>query len=62
MGKGVKLDDELVFILLYAGDVVLLAENEADLQARLNALDDWCNTNKLSINASKSNIVHSLYK
>ena len=58
LGKGVKLDDEIVSILLYADDVVLLAENEADLQAMLNALGDWCYTNKLSINTTKSNIVH----
>ena len=58
LGKGIKIDDESVSILLYADDVVLLAENETDLKSMLNVLDDWCNTNKLSINPSKSNIVH----
>ena len=44
--------------MLYADDVVLLAEIETDLQSMLNVLGNWCNTNKLSINPSKSNIVH----
>ena len=46
LGKGIKLDDYSVFILLYADDVVLLPENETDLQSMLNVLVDWCNTNK----------------
>ena len=36
LGKGIKIDDESVSILLYADDVVLLAENETDLQCMLN--------------------------
>ena len=58
LGKGIKIDDELVSILLYADDIFLLAENVADLQAMLNVLGDWCKTNILSINASNSSIVH----
>ena len=58
LGKGIKIDDESISILLYADDVVLLAENETDLQCMLNVLSNWCNTNKLFINSSKSNIVH----
>ena len=42
LGKGIKLhDDERVSILLYADDIVLLAENENDLQSMLNLLDTW---------------------
>ena len=59
LGKGIIIDDELESILLYADDVVLLAENEADLQAMHNVSGGWCKTNILFINASKSNIVHS---
>ena len=51
-----KIDDESISILLYADDVVHLAENETDLQCMLNVLGNWCNTNKLFINSSKSNI------
>ena len=56
--KGVKIDDTVVSILLYADDVVLIAESEADLQAMLDTLGAWCKNNLLSINVAKSNIVH----
>ncbi|XP_053402804.1 uncharacterized protein LOC128558049 [Mercenaria mercenaria] len=55
---GVKIGDELLCILLYADDIVLLAENAADLQKLLNALRDWCNLNDMNINVSKSKIIH----
>ena len=44
--------------MLYADDIVLLAETETDLQLMLNLLSDWCCTNLMSINPSKTNIVH----
>ena len=43
---------------MYADDIVLLAETERDLQILLTALHDWCITNDMIINCSKSNIVH----
>jgi hypothetical protein len=50
--------DHKVFILLYADGIVLLADTERDLQSLLNGLHNWCGTNDMSINKSKSNIVH----
>ena len=55
---GVQLGDEKICILIYADDIVLLADNEQNLQVMLNTLNEWCNRNDLSINVSKSNIVH----
>ena len=43
--------------MIYSDDVVQLIA-EADLPAILNVLGDWCKDNLLSINATKSNIVH----
>ena len=48
----------MVSILLYADDVVLLADNPTDLQLMNNSLLDWCNTNDMAINSKKSNVVH----
>ena len=42
LGKGVEIDDgEKVCIMMYADDIVLLADNENDLQPMLNLLDNW---------------------
>ena len=55
---GIDIGDEKVCILMYADDVVLLARSEDELQVLLNALHDWCTVNAMSINVSKSNVVH----
>ncbi len=38
----VKVDDLIVSILLYADDVILLAEHEKDPQKMLNVAAGWC--------------------
>ena len=58
LGRGVSIDDENVSILMYADDIVLIAENEEDLQHMLNELNNWCDINSMTINLTKSNIVH----
>ena len=52
------LNDDTVSVLLYADDVVLIAETEANLQSMLDILGSWCKNNLISVNAAKSNIVH----
>ena len=61
-GVGVNLnidDDEgnveatLINILLYADDIVLFAENEADLQSLLNIVEIWCQNWRLEVNLTK---------
>ena len=40
---GIELDiGVIVSCLLYADDIVLLADKEDDLQALLNIVNDWC--------------------
>ena len=58
LGKGIKCDGDKVCILLYADDIVLLADTEQDLQFMLNALHDWCASNDIVINVRKSNVIH----
>ena len=56
---GVILDDNLVLnILLYADDIVLLAETEEDLQCLLYIVECWCKKWRLEINLTKTNIMH----
>ena len=58
LGKGVPFDNEKLSILLYADDVVLLAETEADLQIMLKVLYKWCTKWRLEINDTKTQIIH----
>ena len=66
-GIGIKIESTdlagiselmLINILLYADDIVLLAENEEDLQALLFIVQSWCIKWRLDVNLSKTNILH----
>ena len=58
LGKGVLIDEDLVCLLMYADDIVLISDNAEDLQLMLNCLNEWCSANSMSVNASKSNVIH----
>ena len=58
LNVGVDIDGEKVGILLYADDLVLIAENETNLQLMLDTLGIWCRNNNICVNGEKSNIVH----
>ena len=56
------IDEEIVtyfklYILLYADDTVILAENPNDLQASLNEMEKYCDTFDLHINVNKTRIL-----
>ena len=56
------LDEEIVtyfklYILLYADDTVILAENPNDLQASLNEIEKYCDTFDFHINVNKTKIL-----
>ena len=44
--------------LLYADDLVLLAENAEDLQVLLRSLQEWCQIWDVTVNPTKSAIIH----
>ena len=43
---------------LYADDIALIAPDKNSLQGMLDIVSDWCFTWKLSINSSKTKVVH----
>lgn len=45
-------------ILLYADDIVLIAENEVSLQNMLDIMSSWCSKWRLTINSEKTQVVH----
>ena len=58
MNLGVQVGDEIVNILLYADDLIILAKSEAGLQLMLNKCTDWCHQWRLTINVQKTKIIH----
>ena len=48
----------MLSILLYADDIVCLAESETDLQSILFIIEKWCKKWRLEVNLSKTNILH----
>ena len=56
---GEKLSEgQTINILLYADDIVLLAESESDLQDLLYIVECWCKKWKLEVNLTKTNVMH----
>ena len=56
---GINLNDNtFINILLYADDIILLANNEEDLQSLLFIVENWCKRWRLEINLTKTNIMH----
>ena len=57
-GRGLKIKDTNIDILMYADDVVILAETEGDLQVILNSVNNWCRPWGISINVKKIELLH----
>jgi hypothetical protein len=55
---GIDIEGENIGILLYADDIVLIAENENDLQLLLDILNTWCKHKALNVSFEKTTIVH----
>ena len=58
LGYGIRIGTYKISILLYADDIVIIAENEEKLQKLLDKLYEWCIKWHLEINESKSKIMH----
>ena len=51
-----------LFVLLYADDTVIMAENECGMQSNLNLLNEYCNCNGLRVNIRKTFMVFARSK
>ena len=58
LGCGVTVDQYNMAILMYADDIVLLSESEHDMQRMLDAVNEWCYKWRLSLNESKTKVIH----
>jgi hypothetical protein len=55
--KGIDTSMLKLFLLLYADDIVILAESLQDLQKRMDILKDYCKRWKLTVNINKTKVM-----
>ena len=55
--SGVDIHDLMLFLLLFADDMVLLSKSASGLQAQLNSLVNYCDVWGLSVNIDKTKVV-----
>ena len=59
ISKGIKIDDgEIVNILAYTDDIVILTETAEDMHTLLMEVSKWCKDWHISINIDKTKLVH----
>ena len=58
LNLGININNYRLSILLYADDMVLIANTETYLQKMLTTMYDWCMKWRLNINVAKSNVIH----
>lgn len=58
LGLGIDVGDRKLSMLLYADDIVLMADGEDKLQSMLDTLGDWCKRWRVLINTNKSKCMH----
>ena len=56
--RGLKIGDKKVSMLLYADDIVLMANTARDLQCMLDCLNTWCSRWGLTVNPKKTKVMH----
>ena len=57
-GHGVRLDSgEVIGILLFADDIILIADNTDSINALRAILEGWCSDFKMSVSIGKTNII-----
>ena len=54
---GITLGDQVIRIMLYADDTVLVSNSKAGMQQSLNAMYEYFTCWKLNVNLSKSNVL-----
>ncbi|XP_075163172.1 uncharacterized protein LOC142235800 [Haematobia irritans] len=54
---GVIIDDINIRVLLYADDIVIIAEERSELQSMIQNLEHYCNDWNLTVNTNKSKIL-----
>ena len=56
--RGIQVLDTNIDMLMYADDIVVLADNENDLQLMLDNICSWAHKWRIEFNTSKTQVVH----
>ena len=60
-GLGVKLDSgEVICILLFANDIILIADSVETLDELRRILEQWCSDFRMKISISKTSVITTL--
>jgi len=55
--KGIDITLMKMFLLMYADDIIIMAEMPEDLQLGLNIIEQYCNKWKLKLDKNKTKII-----
>ena len=58
LNNGIEIGGYKLNVLLYADDIALIAQNEAEMDVLLDTVSKWCKKWRLCINPTKSKVVH----
>ncbi len=59
LGLGIPLtNNEQIALLMYADDIVLLANSPSELQTMINKVSGWCECWQLFINKTYTHVIH----
>ena len=58
LNLGINTDSHKTAILLFADDVVILADNKEDMQTMLNEFNDWCIEWNMKVNITKTKTIN----
>ena len=61
-GKGVQCGIHYFTSLLYADDLVIIADKEEELQSMLDIVHGWCCTWQIQVNPGKTKVIHFRHK
>ena len=58
LNYGIDIGGQKVCLLLYADDIIIIAENENELQTQLDLINQWCKKWRHNIKYIKSKVNH----
>ena len=55
---GVSVSEQMISLLMYADDIILISDSQEGLQKQLDTLNKWSTKWSLSINVDKTKVIH----